>query len=99
MPRFADPLVPGVRLHQASLRLEDHPQIGAVTAVTATGAVVVLDATPGVVWGPMPWPIGSAASLAAAATSGPKPTVGDQCLVAFAATAENTIPVLLAWWR
>lgn len=73
------------------------PSQGVVLAVSASGALVVLDEATTASWGPCPWSLGSSGDAAAAIADGFAPRVGDRCLVVFA--GSDHVPWVVSWWR
>lgn len=90
-------LSPGVFTERAPM-LHDVPQTGRVKAVSAAGAMVVIDAMPDVTYGPCPWGLGSYDTPSDAVTAGFAPRPGDRALIVFAGIGVQT-PVVVSWWR
>lgn len=78
--------------------LHDVPQVGRVATVSAAGAMVVIDAMPGLKYGPCPWNLGVHDTPTDAVTAGFAPRVGDRVLLIFAGVGVQA-PVIAAWWR
>lgn len=90
-------LTPGVHAEPPPM-LHDVPQLGVVSAVSAAGAMVVVDAMPGLEYGPCPWGLGSHDTPQAAVAAGFAPRHGDRVLLVFAGVGVSA-PVVTAWWR
>lgn len=90
-------LTPGVHADPAPA-LQDLPQTGRITSVSASGAFIVLDNMQGLKLGPAPWGLGSHATFDAAIAAGWTPLVNDRALVVFAGVGVGA-PVITAWWR
>lgn len=77
---------------------QDLPQIATIVRADTSGAYFTLTVSPGHMYGPAPWSLGSYVTVAASISGGGYPHAGDAALVVFAGSGVGR-PVVLAWWR